>query len=249
MGQLRDYATFFSQVVPKQQYLGFFDPSASLQHPGWPLRNALAYVRARHLNQGAARVQVICWRDTEEPHEGAPWRSRFGVVEVPAEGGEPSSSQARPPAVGWEKNTQGKLGARLADLAPMMDPTRLADQAVDLNLKLMRWRILPALDLEKVASTRVLLLGAGTLGCYVARTLLGWGVRNITFVDSATVSFSNPVRQPLFEFSDCLEGGKPKAQCAADALKRIFPGVVCHSVTSPDQVLIYRYDRMRRAFR
>ena len=49
---------------------------------------------------------------------------------------------------------------------------RLADQAVDLNLKLMRWRILPALDLEKIARTRCLLLGAGTLGCYVARTLM-----------------------------------------------------------------------------
>jgi hypothetical protein len=49
---------------------------------------------------------------------------------------------------------------------------RLADQAVDLNLKLMRWRILPALDLDKVAGTRCLLLGAGTLGCYVARTLM-----------------------------------------------------------------------------
>lgn len=49
---------------------------------------------------------------------------------------------------------------------------RLANQAVDLNLKLMRWRILPALDLEKVADMKCLLLGAGTLGCYVARTLM-----------------------------------------------------------------------------
>ncbi|TFY58641.1 hypothetical protein EVJ58_g6294 [Rhodofomes roseus] len=53
----------------------------------------------------------------------------------------------------------------------------------------------------------------------------GWGVRKITFVDSARVSFSNPVRQPLFEFDDCLNGGKPKAACAAERLKKIFPGV------------------------
>jgi ubiquitin-like modifier-activating enzyme ATG7 len=30
----------------------------------------------------------------------------------------------RPTAVGWEKNAQGKLGPRVADLAPMMDLTR-----------------------------------------------------------------------------------------------------------------------------
>lgn len=106
-----------------------------------------------------------------------------------------------------------------------MDPLRLADQAVDLNLKLMRWRILPEINLERIQSVRCLLLGAGTLGCYVARTLLGWGVRKITFVDSSTVSFSNPVRQPLFEYKDSLDGGKPKAQCAADSIKRIYPGV------------------------
>lgn len=56
--------------------------------------------------------------------------------------------------------------------------------------------------------------------------LQAWGVRNITFVDSARVSFSNPVRQPLFVFDDCLNGGKPKAACAAESLKKIFPGVV-----------------------
>lgn len=130
-----------------------------------------------------------------------------------------------PAVVGWERNAAGKLIPKAADLGPMMDPTRLADQAVDLNLKLMRWRILPEINLERVQSTKCLLLGAGTLGCYVARTLLGWGVRHITMVDSSTVSFSNPVRQPLYDFADCLEGGKPKAQCAADALRRIYPGV------------------------
>ena len=62
-----------------------------------------------------------------------------------------------------------------------------------------------------------------------------WGVRKITLVDSSTVSFSNPVRQPLFEFEDSLHGGKPKAQAAAAALKRIYPGVVRFSLSlSPD---------------
>lgn len=45
-------------------------------------------------------------------------------------------------------------------------------------------------------------------------------------MDSARVSFSNPVRQPLFRFEDCLDGGRPKAECAAERLKEIFPGVV-----------------------
>ena len=51
-------------------------------------------------------------------------------------------------------------------------PQRLADQSVDLNLKLIKWRISPTLDLEKIKHTKCLLLGAGTLGSYVSRNLL-----------------------------------------------------------------------------
>ena len=54
-------------------------------------------------------------------------------------------------------------------------------------------------------------IGSGTLGCNVARALLGWGVRRVTFLDNGAVSFSNPVRQSLFSFEDCLDGGKHKA--------------------------------------
>lgn len=49
---------------------------------------------------------------------------------------------------------------------------RLAVSAADLNLKLMRWRTLPSLDLGTLSSVRCLLLGAGTLGCQVARMLM-----------------------------------------------------------------------------
>ena len=195
------------------------DPSSSAQSPGWPLLNILAYLYHHYPETKSHRI--LCWRDTTHPGS-AQWRSRFGSFQVGAK----CEQGKRPTAVGWERTAQNKLVPRMADLGTTMDPLQLADQALSLNLKLMRWRVLPALDLEKVANTKCLLLGAGTLGCYVARTLLAWGVRKITLVDSGKVSFSNPVRQPLFEFEDCIEGGKPKAECAADRLKKIFPGVV-----------------------
>ncbi|KAF9442574.1 E1-like protein-activating [Macrolepiota fuliginosa MF-IS2] len=217
---VEDYQSFFAQVPPEHQIIAFIDPSADPANPGWPLRNLLAYLRALY-PPSTSTLRVLCWRDLELP-PNANWKSRYGILTLPPSDADPT---IRPSAVGWEKNSQGKLGPRLADLAPMMDPTRLANQAVDLNLKLMRWRILPSLDLDKVSSTKCLLLGAGTLGCYVARTLMGWGVRTITLVDSGRVSFSNPVRQPLFEFEDCLNGGQPKAECAAARLKKIFPGI------------------------
>ncbi len=97
---------------------------------------------------------------------------------------------------------------------------------MDLNIKLMKWRLLPELKPEIVSKQKCLLIGAGTLGCSVARSLLGWGVRTITFIDNARVSYSNPVRQSLFEYEDCLNGGKSKALSAAEKLKKIFPGVV-----------------------
>lgn len=128
-----------------------------------------------------------------------------------------------PPVSGWEKTSQGKLGPKLANLSSLIDPIQLADQAVDLNLKLMKWRLAPKLDLKKIKDSKVLILGSGTLGSYTARCLLAWGVRKITFVDNGKVSFSNPVRQPLFNYDDCLNGGSSKAETAANNLKKIFP--------------------------
>jgi ubiquitin-like modifier-activating enzyme ATG7 len=104
---------------------------------------------------------------------------------------------------GWEKG-----GVRTVDLGSQMDPVKLADSLSALNLKLMRWQMAPDLDLERISGVKCLLLGAGTLGTYVARNLLAWGVRHVTFVDSGVVAYSNPVRQCLFEFADCRDGGR-----------------------------------------
>lgn len=140
----------------------------------------------------------------------------------------PPKAPPVPKVTGWERNEQNKLISRTVDLAAYLDPTKLADQAVDLNLKLIKWRISPSIDLETIKHTSCLLLGAGTLGSYIARNLMGWGVRKITFVDNARVSYSNPVRQPLYDFKDCQEGGARKAERAAQKLKEIYPGANAH---------------------
>ena len=136
---------------------------------------------------------------------------------------------------GWELNPRGRPGPRSIHLRPLLDETHLAIQAADLNLQLMKWRMIPNLQVSTLQTTKVLLLGAGTLGCNVARVLLGWGVRNFTFVDYGTVGYSNPVRQPLFTMADCQStsggggtssgNGVPKAVAAAQALKLIAADV------------------------
>lgn len=103
----------------------------------------------------------------------------------------------------------------------------MGERAVGLNLKLMKWRLVPDLDLEKIAGLRCLLLGAGTLGCSVARSLIGWGIKNITFVDSSTVSHSNTVRQSLYTHEDAVKR-RLKADAAKDALLRISPTFVSY---------------------
>ncbi|KAH8606938.1 putative Ubiquitin like modifier activating enzyme ATG7 N terminus ThiF family [Trypanosoma vivax] len=153
-------------------------------------------------------------------------------------------------AVGWvERRTEDK-GAqqrvRCIDLGVMMLPELLAESSARLNLDLMKWRMLRELRLDGLAHCRALLLGSGTLGCNVARHLLMWGVRNITLVDRGNVSFSNPVRQTLFELSDVTNPQveeRNKAVAAAKALKRILPTVNARGVRLNIRMPGHRIDK------
>ncbi|ATY66145.1 E1 -activating enzyme Gsa7p Apg7p [Cordyceps militaris] len=219
VGSLRRFEEgFFNNVPEEDQYICFVDGSTHAEGPSWPLRNLLVLIRQRYR---LTKVKILCYRDTRARRHEA--RSVILSLETDAAGGTPMKEM--PKVTGWERSRNGKLQAQQANLGEYMDPARLADSSVDLNLKLMKWRLAPDLDLEGIKSTKCLLLGAGTLGGYVSRNLLGWGVRKITFVDYGRVSYSNPVRQPLFEFEDCVGGGKPKAETAAAMLRRIYPGV------------------------
>jgi len=111
-----------------------------------------------------------------------------------------------------------------------MDHEELAKSACDLNLKLMKWRLLPSLNLDIAKNTKCLLLGSGSLGCQVARSLLSWGFTKITFVDNGKVAYSNPVRQCLFTFEDSKSNNSFKSTTAATRLKEIFPKVEAQGV-------------------
>lgn len=220
---------FFQGVDKQDRFICFADPSTYETNPGWPLRNLLILLRHKwNLNE----AQILCYRDThlrrDQPNSiilqlKSDPASDTSVT--PREASDRPRTPKLPKVTGWERTEAGKLTSRTVDLSEYMDERKLADQAVDLNLKLIKWRIAPGIDLDVIKNCKCLLLGAGTLGTYVSRTLMGWGVRKITFIDNATVSFSNPVRQPLFDFKDCLQGGARKAERAAEALEEIYPGV------------------------
>jgi ubiquitin-like modifier-activating enzyme ATG7 len=201
---------------------------------GWPIRNLIAYL-SFHLGLGGQQVTILSYRVQQMRRlTAATLSSLLGEAEgqlltlrVPAkedyqwDGGSYK-------VVGWELNARSKPGPRSVNLQPLLDPKHLAIQAADLNLKLMKWRMIPDLQIDLLQSRRVLLIGAGTLGCNVARVLVGWGIRKLKFVDYGKVSYSNPVRQPLFTLDDCTSengGGRSKAEAAAAALRAVAADV------------------------
>ncbi|TXG47559.1 hypothetical protein EZV62_026853 [Acer yangbiense] len=203
---------------------GFYDPCHLQNNPGWSLRNYLALIFSRW---NIKSVCFLCYKENRGYADMGLSLVGEALITVPQGWKE---NQCVPDAVGWELNNKGRKVSRSIILAKSMDPTMLAVSAADLNLKLMRWRQLPSLNLDMLSSTKCLLLGAGTLGCQVARMLMAWGVRNITLLDSGRVAMSNPLRQSLYTLDDCLNGGDFKATAAVKSLKRIFPAVEAEAV-------------------
>ena len=79
---------------------------------------------------------------------------------------------------------------------------------------------------QQLLKGRVLLIGAGGLGCPTALYLTAAGVGKIGLVDADVVDKSNLQRQVLFGESDL---GRPKVEAARDRLLDINPGIEVHA--------------------
>ncbi|KAG6441549.1 hypothetical protein O3G_MSEX001900 [Manduca sexta] len=214
---LNDTKGVKKEVNMQEIYLVFADPSNSAK-PGWPLRLFLAALLDHCPDLVNSDIKIIGLRCNIT---GGIEHSLVFNIQMPQE----IHPMEGTGWVGWEMNEKRYFGPRLANMSASMDPKVLAETSSDLNIKLMKWRLVPDIDVEIMKTTKCLLLGAGTLGCHVARDLLAWGFRHITFIDNGKVSYSNPTRQVLFNYQDCLSGGRKKAEAAADNLKLILPTV------------------------
>ena len=79
---------------------------------------------------------------------------------------------------------------------------------------------------EKLSKAKVLVVGAGGLGCPVLQYLTAAGVGTIGIVDGDTVDETNLQRQILYSTEDI---GKPKAETAVEKLKRLNPEITLTS--------------------
>ncbi|EES03274.2 hypothetical protein BDA96_03G237900 [Sorghum bicolor] len=214
--QLKDWKA--CQGNYKKLLFGFYDHGCRSDCPGWVIRNYVTFLSIRWKIE---KVQFFCYRE----YKGNPdlEQSLIGEASFPSPCGV-DDPDFLPDAIGWEginprKGTK-EMKPKEIDLQSM-NPASQDEEKQLMHLKLMGWRHFPV-NIDKLSHVRVLLLGAGTLGCEVARLLTTWGVRKLTVVDSNCVATSDLVKQSLYIDKDC---GVPRVTAIVTHLKERCPAV------------------------
>ncbi|SBS83690.1 autophagy-related protein 7, putative (ATG7) [Plasmodium ovale curtisi] len=133
---------------------------------------------------------------------------------------------------GWKKYEKKINGIKkksiihITKLNDFLNKNTIHRISLELNIKLIKWKILKDLEFEKIKKLKILIIGLGTLGCMVARNCVSWGIRNFTFIDCSRVSYSNVSRQYLYTIDDveCNNNlGEYKCIAAKNHLLKISP--------------------------
>lgn len=98
---------------------------------------------------------------------------------------------------------------------------------IDDDDRYSRLRLIAWWDQEKLAASRVLVVGAGALGNEVLKNLALLGVGHIYVIDFDEIEESNLTRSVLFRSRD---RGRPKAEAAAEALREMNPDVQVRAI-------------------
>ncbi|WP_201583992.1 HesA/MoeB/ThiF family protein [Psychrobacter jeotgali] len=107
-----------------------------------------------------------------------------------------------------------------ASIAVSIDSQTLNDDEL---LRYARQVLLEGWDVDaqlRLKSSRIVMIGAGGLGCPASETLVRAGLGQLLLIDDDVIEESNLQRQTLFLPTDI---GKPKAETAAQLLQEINP--------------------------
>ncbi len=99
-------------------------------------------------------------------------------------------------------------------------------------LRYARQILLDGWDIDaqlRLKSARVVIIGAGGLGCPASETLVRAGLGQVHLIDDDVIEASNLQRQTLFLPENI---GQPKAQTAATMLKLINPLITAHGTVA-----------------
>ena len=111
-------------------------------------------------------------------------------------------------------------------MTQLTDAHSLTDSNVLTDADLLRYArqiLLEGWDIDaqiRLKSSRIVMIGAGGLGCPASETLVRAGLGHVHLIDDDVIEASNLQRQTLFLPQDI---GKPKASTAAHMLQQINP--------------------------